>query len=110
MELEVRRTANGKRLFSVSQKKEILSELERCTPQEVSRKYEVPVQYLYRWRKQYVEGGERALRTSEPVIAISELKKAQEEIKRLQRALGKMTMERDILQDAVEIAREKKWI
>ena len=44
------------------------------------------------------------------MVPLSELKKAQEEIKRLQRALGKKTMDCDILQDAVDIAPKKKWI
>jgi hypothetical protein len=41
-------------------------------------------------------------------VPVSELKKAYEEIQRLQRALGKMTLERDILKEAQEIASEQK--
>lgn len=111
MEMEVRRSRNGKRLFSVEQKKQILSELEQgLTAQEVSRKYELPVQALYKWRRRYLEAGERALKGKDPVVPLTELKKAKDQIKQLHHALGKMTLERDILKDAVEIAREKKWI
>ena len=109
--MEFRRSKNGKRLFTLTQRKEILGELKQgLTPAEVCRKYDLPMQNLYRWRRLYEEGGEKALKSKEEVVPISEVKKLKEEVKQLQRALGKMTMERDILKDAVEIAREKKWV
>lgn len=109
--MEVRKGKDGRRLYSMAQKKEILRKLESGqSAEEVSRLYGVPMQYLYRWRRLLKEGGERALKGNESVVPVSEVKKLKEEVRQLHRALGKMTMERDILRDAVEIAREKKWI
>jgi transposase len=48
--------------------------------------------------------------SEEKVIAESELKKAQERIRRLERLLGQKTEEVEILKEAVRIGREKKLI
>lgn len=108
--METKLSKNGRRLFTIEQKKKIVEEMASCTAAEVSRKYGVGVGMLYRWRQQIQDGQDTALRTGESPVPASELKKAQEEIKRLQRALGKKTMECDILQEAVNIAAKKKWI
>lgn len=109
--MEVRRSLNGKRLWTAEQKREILAELEQgFTPAEVARKYDIQLQYLYRWRRRFQEGGETALRSDETVVPMSEVRRLEAEKKALQRALGEMTMERNILRDAVAVAREKKWI
>ena len=52
----------------------------------------------------------KGLKANEEVVAKSELKKAEARIRELERALGRKTMENEILQEAVKIAREKKWI
>jgi transposase len=109
--MEVKKGKDGRRLFSVTQKKEIVAEIDAGkSAEEISRLYGVPMQYLYRWRRLLKEGGERALKGNGGVVPVAEAKKLKEEIRQLHRALGKMTMERDILRDSVEIAREKKWI
>lgn len=109
--MEIKRGRNGKRLWTVAQKKEILSELDKgLTPEEVSRKYELHIQTLYQWRRRYREAGDRALKNNQEVVSFREWKKLKEENRRLQQALGKMTVERDIWKDAVEIATKKKWI
>jgi transposase-like protein len=109
--MEVRKSLNGKRLWTAEQKREILSELEQgFTPAEIARRYEIQLQYLYRWRRRFQDGGEVALKSDEAVVPVSEIKRLEVEKKALQRALGEMTMERNILRDAVAVAREKKWI
>lgn len=109
--MEIKKGRNGKRLWTVVQKREILSELDKgLTPEEISRKYELHIQTLYQWRRRYRQAGDRALRSNQEVVSLREWKKLKEENKRLQQALGKMTVERDILNDAVEIAAKKKWI
>ena len=101
---------NGRRLFTIEQKKQIVAEMATCTPAEVSRKHGIGVGMLYRWRQSVLDGQDTALRSGESPVPASELKKAQEEIKRLQRALGKKTLECEILQEAVDVAVKKKWI
>ncbi|EHX62287.1 putative transposase [Escherichia coli DEC13D] len=46
----------------------------------------------------------------EQVVPASELAAAMKQIKELQRLLGKKTMENELLKEAVEYGRAKKWI
>lgn len=62
------------------------------------------------WRKLEREGALTAVQAGESVVPASELAAARAEIAQLQRMLGKKTMEAEILKEAVEIARSKKWI
>ena len=56
------------------------------------------------------DGALTGIGSEEKVVAESELKKAQERIKRLERLLGQKTEEVEILKEAVKIGREKKLI
>jgi transposase len=56
------------------------------------------------------QGALTAVDKEERVVAESELKKAQERIRRLERILGQKTEEVEILKEAVRIGREKKLI
>ena len=51
-----------------------------------------------------------AVGAGEAVVPASELAAARAEIAKLQRVLGKKTLENEILKEAVEIAAAKKWI
>ena len=61
----------------------------------VARQHGVAASQLFLWRKQYQEGS---------------LTAAMKQIKELQRLLGKKTMENELLKEAVEYGRAKKWI
>lgn len=52
----------------------------------------------------------KGLKANQRVVPESELKKANARIRELERMLGKQTMKVEILEEAVAIAREKKWI
>jgi transposase len=54
--------------------------------------------------------GSTLVHAGESVVPASELAAARAQIAQLQRMLGKKTMEAEILKEAVEFAREKKWI
>ena len=110
--MEVRKSLNGKkRLWTAEQKRAILAELDQgMTPAEVARRHEIQLQHLYRWRRRFQEGGEIALRGDEAVVPVSEVRRLEAEKKALEQALGEMTMERNILRDAMEVGRKKKWI
>ena len=56
------------------------------------------------------QGGLIAVGKEETVVAESELKKAQDRIRRLERLLGQKTEEVEVLKEAVRIGREKKLI
>lgn len=55
-------------------------------------------------------GEDKGLESGEDVVPASQLKQAEARIRELERMLGKKTMENEILQEAVKIAREKKLI
>ena len=56
------------------------------------------------------DGALVAVHAGESVVPASELAAARAQIAQLQRMLGKKTMEAEILKEAVDFAREKKWI
>ncbi len=76
----------------------------------VARQHGSAASQLFLWRKQYQEGSLTAVTAGEHVVPASELASAIKQIKELQRLLGKKTMENDLLKEAVEYGREKKWI
>ncbi len=76
----------------------------------VARQHGVAASQLFNWRKLEREGALTAVSAGESVVPASDLAAARAQIAQLQRLLGKKTMENEILKEAVEIAREKKWI
>ena len=76
----------------------------------VARKHGLSASQLFNWRKLDREGALVAVHAGESVVPASELAAARAQIAQLQRMLGKKTMEAEILKEAVEFAREKKWI
>jgi transposase-like protein len=46
----------------------------------------------------------------EPVVPASEMKEALKRIKQLEAALGRKTLENEILKEAVEYGKSRKWI
>lgn len=76
----------------------------------VARKHGISASQLFNWRKLEREGALMAVHSGESVVPASELAAARAQIAQLQRMLGKKTMEAEILREAVELAREKKWI
>lgn len=76
----------------------------------VARQHGVGASQLFQWRKLDREGALTAVGAGESVVPASELAAARTQISQLQRLLGKKTMENEILKEAVELARERKWI
>ena len=54
------------------------------------------------------EGGLSAVSADDAVVAASDYRALQQQVRELQRLLGKKTMEADILREALEIQRPKK--
>ena len=80
------------------------------TVSHVARLHDVNANQLFKWRKQFQEGSLTAITAGEDVVPASELAAAIKQIRELQRMLGKKTMENEILKEAVEYGRAKKWI
>ncbi len=70
----------------------------------------VAASLLFQWRKLERQGALTAVSAGEAVVPASDLAAAHAEIAKLQRVLGKKTLENEILKQAVEYAAEKKWI
>jgi transposase len=76
----------------------------------VARQEGLAASLLFTWRRLEREGALVAVGAGEAVVPASELAAARAEIAKLQRVLGKKTLENEILKEAVEIAAAKKWI
>ena len=99
----------------------------RCTPEQkleivkqtnepgssvslVARQHGLTTAQLFQWRKAYLEGSLVAVGANETVVPASELQEAMRRIKQLEGALGRKTLENEILKEAVDFAKAKKWI
>lgn len=76
----------------------------------VAREAGISTGQLFQWRKAYLEGSLVAVGSNEPVVPASELQDAHKRIKQLEAALGRKTLENEILKEAVDFAKAKKWI
>lgn len=109
MEFQV--SKSGRKSYTAEQKQIMLNEIaEGAAIGEIARKYGVPIQNLSKWKSLSKTATQGALKSNDEMVPANEYRKAHDEIKKLQRALGRMTLERDILKDAVDIATKKKWI
>lgn len=105
-------TEERRRRWSVQEKAALVKETYEpgMSVSLVARKHGISASQLFNWRKLEREGGLVAAHSGESVVPASELAAARAQIAQLQRMLGKKTMEAEILREAVELAREKKWI
>ena len=76
----------------------------------VARQEGVSASLLFQWRKLERQGALTAVSAGEAVVPASELAAARAEIAKLQRVLGKKTLENEILKEAVEYGATKKWL
>lgn len=110
--VEVITSVQRRRRWTGQEKKRIVEEAEQpgMSISFVARKYGIHPNQLFSWRRLAHEGAFTAVRAGEEVVPLSEVKELRNEVRELQRLLGKKTMEVEILKDAVRIAREKKLI
>lgn len=76
----------------------------------IARQEGVSASLLFQWRKLERQGALTAVSAGEAVVPASELAAARAEIAKLQRVLGKKTLENEILKEAVEYGAAKKWL
>jgi transposase len=76
----------------------------------VARQHGVSPNQLFHGRKLYQDGSLSAASVDEEVVPASELNDALKQIRELQRLLGKKTMENEILKEAVEVMKSRKWL
>ena len=106
------RKPGKRRSYTAEQKRMILEEADRpgSSISAVARQFGLAPSLVFHWKRQRDAGGQTALAAGEPVVAESEAKLLKARVRELERLLGKKTMEVEILREAVEIAREKKWL
>jgi transposase len=101
-----------RRRYTAEQKRALLDDATKPggSVSQTARRYSVTPSLLFQWKKVMDEASKKGLKANEQVVPKSELKKAQARIRELERMLGKQTMKVEILEEAVALAREKKWI
>lgn len=102
----------GRRRWTPSEKLEMVRETYEpgMSVSLVARKHGINPNQLFQWRKLERIGALTAVDSGQAVVPAAELDAARRQIRELQRLLGKKTMENEILKEAVEIARDRKWI
>jgi transposase len=65
---------------------------------------------MFQWRRAIDDAGDEAQKGNERVFHESEVKKLKARIAELERALGRKTVDNEILEAAVELAVEKKLV
>lgn len=102
----------SRRQYSVEQRIALLDEADQPGQSIalVARKHGVSPSVMFRWRQLREEGALTSLGADEPLVPASEIRAARAKIRELQRLLGKKTEEVEILREAAEIARDRKWI
>ena len=76
----------------------------------VARRHGINPNQLFHWRKLERIGALTAVEAGQTVVPAAELEAARRQIRELQRLLGKKAFEVEILKEAVEVARDRKWI
>ena len=76
----------------------------------VARQEGISASLLFTWRRLERQGALTAVSAGEAVVPASELAAARAEIAKLQRVLGKKTLENEILKEAVGYAAEKSGL
>lgn len=97
-----RRGADGRRLFTAEFKREQLGRVVRgeLTLAELSRELQVSPSVVRRWKHLVEVGARTAVAANGDVVPAAQLREAQQRIKELERALGRKTMEVEILRAA----------
>jgi len=112
--VEVVTSVQRRRRWTPEQKLEIVKQTNETgsSVSLVAREHGLTAAQLFQWRKAYLEGGGSlvAVGANETVVPASELQEAMKRIKQLEGALGRKTLENEILKEAVDFAKAKKWI
>lgn len=106
------RKPGTRRSYTAEQKRMILDEAAKPgnSISGVARHFGVAPSLVFHWKRQMDDGAHQALAAGEAVVPESEAKMLRAKVRDLERMLGRKTMEVEILKEAVEVARSKKWL
>ena len=110
--VEIITSVQRRRRWTAAQKMRIVEEtFEPCASvSEVARRHEVAPNQLFTWRRLAAQGALTAAGAGEEVVAASEYRALQNQVRELQRLLGKKTFEAEILKEALERTGSKKLL
>lgn len=110
--IEVITGVERRRRYSLQEKLALVAETEQpgMTVSLIARRNGLSPSLLFRWKKLMKEGGASAIYSGQPVVSANEVKALQHKVRELERLLGRKTMEAEILKEAMELAKEKKWL
>jgi transposase len=98
--------------FPALEKKRIVEETyeKGSSVSYVARQYGVSPSLLYQWRRSMEDGALVGVDCEDEVVSKKEIKALNARIRELEGALGRKTLDNDILKEAVKLGREKKLI
>ena len=98
--------------FPALEKKRIVEETyeKGSSVSYVARRYGVSPSLLYQWRRSMEDGALVGVDCEDEVVSKKEIKALKARIRELEGALGRKTLDNDILKEAVKLGREKKLI
>ena len=104
--VEVITSVQRRRRWSTEEKVRIVEEtyLPGNSVSLVARRHGIAGNQLFTWRRLMAQGALTAAGAGEEVVPASELRAAHQQIRELQRLLGKKTLEAEILKEALEAA------
>jgi transposase len=110
--VEVLAGVQRRRRYTAEQKMAFVQEASQpgMTISYVARRHGIAPSLIFGWRRRMSEGGKEAIRADDEVVSKAEIRALQQQVRELQRVLGKKTLENEILREAVKVAHEKKWI
>ncbi len=101
--VEVITSVQRRRRWSAEEKVRIVEEtyLPGASVSEVARRHGVAGNQVFGWRRLMAQGALTAAGAGEEVVAASEYRALEVQVRELQRMLGKKTMENELLREAV---------
>ena len=101
-----------RRRYSALEKKHIVQETYEAgsSVSYVARQHGITPGLLYKWRQALEEGALTGVDCEDSVVSKKEIKKLKARIRQLEAALGRKSLDVEILKEAVKLGREKKLI
>ena len=112
-ELEIEPLVPGRRRrYTPEQKRTLLEEATQpgASISIVARRHGIAPSVMFLWRRAMDDATNKSLKANERLVPENEIKKLEARIRELERALGRKTMDVEILTEAVRIGKEKKLI
>jgi len=105
-------TKSHRRRHSPLEKKRIVEETYQAgsSVSYVARQHGISPGLLYKWRQAMEDGALKGVECEDSVVSKKEIKKLKTRIRELEAALGRTSLDNEILKEAVKLGREKKLI